>query len=64
MHGTKDNMISIKLGRKLIAMLEPGRPEIVEDRGHVFMLEEWRWHNNVVKEGVERGLRLTAESAT
>ncbi|CAG8977801.1 hypothetical protein HYALB_00010886, partial [Hymenoscyphus albidus] len=58
MHGTRDNMIDVTLGRKLIGMLNPGRVEIVEGRGHVFMLEEWRWHNNVVREGVERGVRL------
>lgn len=61
MHGTADNMISVPHGRKLIAMLEPGRGEIREGVGHVFMLEEWEWHNGVVREMVEKGLALNKE---
>ncbi|TVY75864.1 hypothetical protein LSUE1_G006080 [Lachnellula suecica] len=38
MHGTKDNMISVPHGRKLIQMLEPGKGEIREGTGHVFSL--------------------------
>jgi pimeloyl-ACP methyl ester carboxylesterase len=62
-HGTEDRMISVPHGRKLIEWLEPGRAEIVEGKGHVFMLEEWRWHNNLVREGVERGMRVRREEA-
>jgi pimeloyl-ACP methyl ester carboxylesterase len=58
MHGTADQMISVPHGRKLIEMLEPGKGVIKEGTGHVFMLEEWRWHNNFVKEMIETGERL------
>jgi len=58
MHGTGDNMISVPHGRKLIQMLEPGKGVIKEGTGHVFMLEEWRWHNDFVKEMIETGERL------
>ncbi|KAF4631837.1 hypothetical protein G7Y89_g6290 [Cudoniella acicularis] len=62
-HGTKDNMISVPHGRKLIEMLEPGTAEIKEGAGHVFMLEEWKWHNELVVKMAEKGLALNAEEA-
>jgi pimeloyl-ACP methyl ester carboxylesterase len=62
-HGTSDRMISVPHGKKLIAWLDPGKGEIVEGKGHVFMLEEWRWHNNLIREGVERGMRVTREES-
>lgn len=58
MHGTADNMISVPHGRKLIEMIEPGKGEIREGTGHVFMLEEWRWHNEFVEGMFEKGERL------
>jgi pimeloyl-ACP methyl ester carboxylesterase len=58
MHGTTDNMITVPHGRKLIKMLEPGVGEIVEGTGHVFMLEKWKWHNEMIEKMVETGLRL------
>lgn len=45
LHGTGDNMISVPHGRKLIELLKPGVGVIREGSGHVFMLEEWEWHN-------------------
>jgi hypothetical protein len=61
LHGTRDNMISVPHGRKLIEMLQPGTGVIKEDRGHVFMIEEWRWHNEMIKGMVERGEKMREE---
>ncbi|KAG9237086.1 Alpha/Beta hydrolase protein [Amylocarpus encephaloides] len=60
-HGMEDRMISVLHGEKLAAWLEPGRVEIVEGRGHVFMLEEWKWHNDVVKEGIKKGMGINEQ---
>jgi len=58
LHGTKDNMITVPHGRKLIEMLQPGVGVIREGTGHVFMIEEWRWHNEMVKSMIEKGEKL------
>lgn len=59
-HGTEDRMISVPHGRKLIAMLELGadRGVVKEGVGHVFMLEEWKWHNEFLAGMFESGERL------
>lgn len=57
-HGTADNMITVPHGRKLIEMLEPGKGEIKEGTGHVFMLEECKWHNELIREMVAKGESL------
>jgi len=58
LHGTKDNMISVPHGRKLIGWLQPGVSEIKEGAGHVFMLEGWKWHNDMVEKMVRNGEAL------
>lgn len=58
LHGTKDNMITVPHGRKLIEMLQPGVGVIREGIGHVFMLEEWRYHNEMIEMMVEKGEKL------
>ncbi|KUJ23887.1 alpha/beta-hydrolase [Mollisia scopiformis] len=55
LHGTGDNMISVPHGRKLIEMLKPGTAVIREGTGHVFMLEEWQFHNEMIEGMVEKG---------
>lgn len=61
LHGTKDNMISVPHGRKLIEMLQPGVGVIREGTGHVFMLEEWKWHNEMIEAMVEKAEKLKLE---
>jgi pimeloyl-ACP methyl ester carboxylesterase len=58
LHGTKDNMITVPHGRKLIEMLKPGTSAIKEGTGHVFMIEEWGWHNEMVRGMVEKAKKL------
>ncbi|KAH9224232.1 Alpha/Beta hydrolase protein [Leptodontidium sp. 2 PMI_412] len=58
LHGTRDNMITVPHGRKLIEMLQPGTGVIREGRGHVFMLEEWEWHDQMVVGMVEKVAKL------
>ncbi|CAL3970023.1 unnamed protein product [Diplocarpon coronariae] len=53
-HGTKDNMITVPLGRKLIDQLKPGMSEIKEGIGHVFMLEETEWLHAKIEELVRK----------
>ncbi|CZT05834.1 related to alpha/beta hydrolase [Rhynchosporium graminicola] len=59
LHGTRDNMISVPHGRKLIEYLEPGTSEIKEGSGHVFMLEEWEWHDSMIIGMVEKTKKLS-----
>jgi len=58
LHGTKDNMITVPHGELLIRVLQPGTGVIKAGRGHVFMLEEWRWHNEMVEGMVEKVSKL------
>jgi hypothetical protein len=57
-HGTNDNMITVPHGRKLIEMLQPGTGVIREGTGHVFMLEEANWHNEIVEAQIAKVLKL------
>jgi len=58
LHGTKDNMISVPHGRKLIEELRPGTAVVREGSGHVFMLEQWKWHNEMVEGMIEKVEKL------
>ena len=58
MHGTRDYMITVPHGQKLIAMLEPGVGVIREGKGHVIMLEEWKYHNEMIEKQIEKGEKL------
>jgi pimeloyl-ACP methyl ester carboxylesterase len=58
LHGTKDNMITVPHGRKIIEVLKPGTSVVREGAGHVFMLEEWRWHNEMVEGMIEKVRKL------
>lgn len=58
LHGTRDNMITVPHGRKLIEVLKPGTAVIREGSGHVFMLEEWRWHNEMVEGMIKKVSKL------
>ena len=53
-HGTKDNMITVPHGRKLIEMLNPGVGVIKEGMGHVAMIEEEKWHNSMIESMIEK----------
>jgi hypothetical protein len=54
LHGTDDNMITVPHGRKLIKMLEPGVGIIKEGVGHMFLLEDNLWHNEMIEAQVEK----------
>ncbi|KAI0993713.1 hypothetical protein K3495_g14471 [Podosphaera aphanis] len=58
MHGTRDNMVTAPHGRKLIEMLQPETAIIKEGTGHVFMLEEWKYHNDMIAEMIRKGEAL------
>lgn len=62
LHGTKDNMITVPHGRKLIEMIKPGTSAIKEGTGHVFMIEEWAWHNDMVRGMIEKAKVLDAKA--
>lgn len=49
MHGTRDNMIACQHGQVLIEELKPGKSFVVEEAGHVIMLERTEWYNGVVE---------------
>ena len=64
LHGTRDNMITVPHGEKLIRLLKPGTGVIREGTGHVFMLEEEQWHNEMIEGQIEKvkGLPVNALS--
>jgi hypothetical protein len=59
LHGDKDLMISLPHGRKLIEALNPGAGIIRQGTGHVFMLEEWEWYNELMVGQFEKGEKLS-----
>ena len=59
LHGTKDLMITVPHGRKLIEALQPGTGIIREGTGHVFMLEEWAWYNELMEARFKEGEKLS-----
>lgn len=61
LHGTNDNMITVPHGRKLIKLLKPGTGVIKEGTGHVFMLEEEAWHNEMVEGMIAKVSKLPVE---
>jgi pimeloyl-ACP methyl ester carboxylesterase len=63
LHGTKDKMITVPHGRKLIEILNPGVGVIKEGRGHVFMLEDAKWYNDMVEAMIEKGEKLKERKA-
>lgn len=62
LHGTEDKMITVPHGRKLIEMLQPGVGVIKEGTGHVFMLEECKWHNEMVESMIKKGEGLKVKT--
>ncbi|KAK4132749.1 alpha/beta-hydrolase [Trichocladium antarcticum] len=59
MHGTRDEMISVPHGRKLIEYLEPGAGLIVEEMGHAPIAERWAWFNEIIAERCKVGEQLS-----
>ena len=50
MHGTGDNMITVKNGRKLIEIIEPGVGLVVDGMGHAPIMERAVWFNELLEE--------------
>jgi hypothetical protein len=54
-------MITVPHGKKLIEMLQPSVGVIKEGMGHVAMIEEERWHNDMVEGMIEKVLKMDRE---
>lgn len=50
MHGTRDGMIPVNNGERLIKMVKPKTGLIVEDMGHVPIMERVPWFNKLMEE--------------
>ncbi|KAH8886252.1 alpha/beta-hydrolase [Thozetella sp. PMI_491] len=55
LHGDDDQMISVELGKRLIANLQPGRSIIAEGLGHAPIQQRPRWLNGVLEEQMKNG---------
>ncbi|TQS35669.1 hypothetical protein Golomagni_03904 [Golovinomyces magnicellulatus] len=53
-HGTDDRMITVLHGEKLIEWLQPGSAIIKEGSCHVLMLEEEKYHNELIENMIEK----------
>lgn len=51
-------LVTVFHGRKLMDLLKPGVGIIREGTGHVFMVEEWRWHNEMIENQIEKVSKL------
>ncbi|KAG5926215.1 hypothetical protein E4U53_003117 [Claviceps sorghi] len=58
MHGTKDEIITVGNGKRLISALDPGVGLIVEDMGHAPVLERSVWFNEYLEERLEQWAKL------
>lgn len=47
-HGTEDRMLTFPHGEALIKQLQPGESYVREGRGHVLLMEEQDWHDEVI----------------
>ncbi|RKF83425.1 putative glycylpeptide n-tetradecanoyltransferase protein [Golovinomyces cichoracearum] len=54
LHGTEDRMITVLHGQKLIEWLQPGTAIIKEGACHVIMLEEEKYHNELIENMIEK----------
>ncbi|RKF66029.1 putative glycylpeptide n-tetradecanoyltransferase protein [Golovinomyces cichoracearum] len=54
LHGTEDRMITVLHGQKLIEWLQPGTAIIKEGACHVIMLEEEKYHNDLIENMIEK----------
>ncbi|CAM1504681.1 Fc.00g022720.m01.CDS01 [Cosmosporella sp. VM-42] len=50
MHGTRDNMITVNNGEKLMRVMKPGVGLVVEGLGHAPVMERTGWFNSVLEE--------------
>ena len=58
LHGTKDMMVAVRNGERLIKLLEPGVGLIVEDAGHGVVSERSEWFNNMMDERLGEWAKL------
>ncbi|RFU32565.1 hypothetical protein B7463_g3783, partial [Scytalidium lignicola] len=61
LHGTEDRMITVYHGKKLIEMLNPGVGIIREGFGHVFMMEDTKWYNELMEQQIKKTEDMSKE---
>ncbi|KAI2638352.1 Alpha/Beta hydrolase protein [Xylaria nigripes] len=59
LHGTGDKIISVPHGRKLIEQLRPGKGLVVDEMGHVPMIDRTEWFNQLLADMCDLGERLS-----
>ncbi|KAH7353358.1 glycylpeptide N-tetradecanoyltransferase [Plectosphaerella cucumerina] len=62
-HGTRDNMIDVRFGRKLIEGLQPSVGMVVEGMGHAPVMENVDWFKKFFTERIELGEKLRTEAS-
>ncbi|PNH44313.1 hypothetical protein VD0004_g3328 [Verticillium dahliae] len=63
-HGDRDNMIDLRLGKLLMERLQPSVALIVEGMGHAPVMERVEWCRNFMAERMAVGERLNETSET
>ena len=53
MHGTRDKMITIRNGEKLIEMIQPGTALVEDGMGHAPVMERAKWFNGMLEGKLE-----------
>lgn len=57
-HGTRDKMIVVQNGLKLIEMIKPGVGLVVDDLGHAPIFERTKWFNDMLDERLKVWAKL------
>ncbi|KAH7156541.1 Alpha/Beta hydrolase protein [Dactylonectria macrodidyma] len=58
MHGTRDNLISLPNGQRLVDVIQPGVGLIVEGMGHSPPMERFKWLNELLEERLRAWSKL------
>lgn len=53
LHGTRDKMIRVSNGERLIESIKPGTGMIMEEMGHAPVMERFRWFNELLEERLQ-----------
>lgn len=61
MHGTRDNMIKLPNGERLVRVLRPGVALIEDNMGHAPVMERTQWFNSVLEERLGMWTKIVDE---
>jgi len=59
LHGDQDRMIDVKMGRKLMQLVQPGRAIVMPGMGHAPIVSDSKWFNKMLEERIDECEAMT-----